>query len=85
MEEGGRQDGVLDGDPSPSLGVSVLGFPATDGLGELEASWQTPIPTFFPQSAPSSLPRGGSMDSIWKFGIQVVIKIIIIIKKSEET
>lgn len=53
--------------PSPSLGVGVLGPPAVDGLRELEASWQTPILTLFPGSAPSSLPRGGNMDSIWKF------------------
>jgi hypothetical protein len=75
---------MRDPSPTPSLGISVLGPPAVDGLEELEAPWQIPTPTLFLQSAPLHCP----VEDIWTVsgssGIQVVIKIIII-KKSEET
>lgn len=61
MEEGGLQDGVLNGAPStrdssppPSLDISVLGPPAVDGLGELEA----PHPYLVPLKCPLSSTQG---------------------------
>ncbi|CAI9173238.1 unnamed protein product [Rangifer tarandus platyrhynchus] len=74
--------------PPPFPAISVPGPPAIDGLGELEAPWQPSPPCSLERAPPppASSARGGRTDSVsGSSGIQVVIEIIIIIKKSEET
>ena len=67
--------------PPPFPAVSVLGPPAIDGSGELEAPWQPPPPCSL-ERAPCSSARRGRTDSVsGSSGIQVVIEIIMIIKK----
>lgn len=65
--------------------VSVFWGPGSRGLGELKSPWQTPHPHLVPSKYPLSSAQGRECGQSASFGIQVVIKIIIIIKKSEET
>lgn len=87
IDGGGRTLGrdVEQSPPPPFPAVSVPGPPAIDGSGELEAPWQLSPPCSL-ECAPRSSARRGRTDSVSESsGIQVIIEIIIIIKKSEET
>lgn len=65
MEERGLLDRVLDRASPPRCQCS--GPHSSRWLGGVGGFLADPIPILFPESAPSSLLRGGSMDSIWKF------------------